>query len=136
MQKIDPTAWDYEREYIRPYINWVSIWMRTIGFLLFSSIVTLVLWKTDLLNLKISVYIGVFFVLCIILLNIKKILILFVKVYQRYAPIKVRSMCRYEPSCSCYMIGSIEKYGAIIGTGKGIRRIYRCGHGGGGFEEP
>ena len=34
--------------------------------------------------------------------------------------------CRYEPSCSCYFIQAVEKYGAIRGSCKGVLRICRC----------
>lgn len=34
--------------------------------------------------------------------------------------------CKYTPSCSEYMIGAIEKHGAIKGTLKGAWRILRC----------
>jgi putative membrane protein insertion efficiency factor len=34
--------------------------------------------------------------------------------------------CRFRPTCSNYMIGAVEKYGAIRGSIKGIWRILRC----------
>jgi uncharacterized protein len=34
--------------------------------------------------------------------------------------------CRFEPSCSKYFIGAVQKYGAIRGTWRGILRICRC----------
>ncbi|MBC7353773.1 MAG: membrane protein insertion efficiency factor YidD [Thermogutta sp.] len=34
--------------------------------------------------------------------------------------------CRFEPSCSLYFIQAVQKYGAFIGTWKGICRILRC----------
>jgi len=34
--------------------------------------------------------------------------------------------CPFQPSCSQYMIDSLEKYGAIRGLFKGIWRIFRC----------
>ena len=34
--------------------------------------------------------------------------------------------CRFEPSCSRYMIGAIEKYGLIRGVAKGLARVGRC----------
>ena len=35
-------------------------------------------------------------------------------------------VCRFEPSCSRYMIGALRKYGLIKGLWKGIRRLLRC----------
>ena len=35
-------------------------------------------------------------------------------------------MCRFEPTCSIYMMHAIEKYGLIRGTWMGLRRLGRC----------
>ncbi|WP_256386225.1 membrane protein insertion efficiency factor YidD [Singulisphaera sp. GP187] len=35
-------------------------------------------------------------------------------------------VCRFEPSCSRYMIGALRKYGLITGVGKGIGWVLRC----------
>src|SRR5204863_10103443 len=35
-------------------------------------------------------------------------------------------MCRFEPTCSIYMMQAIEKYGALRGVWLGIRRLSRC----------
>jgi len=41
--------------------------------------------------------------------------------------------CRYQPTCSSYMIEALNKHGAIKGVWLGIKRIGRChpwgGHG-------
>ena len=34
--------------------------------------------------------------------------------------------CRFVPSCSQYAIDAINKYGAIRGTWRAVRRISRC----------
>jgi putative membrane protein insertion efficiency factor len=34
--------------------------------------------------------------------------------------------CRFEPSCSRYALGAIERYGAPRGAWLGLRRILRC----------
>ena len=36
------------------------------------------------------------------------------------------NVCRFEPSCSRYMVGALKKYGLFKGTLKGVRRICRC----------
>lgn len=35
-------------------------------------------------------------------------------------------VCRFEPSCSRYMIGALEKYGLFRGFAKGVARLLRC----------
>jgi putative membrane protein insertion efficiency factor len=50
----------------------------------------------------------------------------FVRLYQlTLSPIIGRN-CRFQPTCSHYMIGAVEKYGAVRGALKGIWRILRC----------
>jgi putative membrane protein insertion efficiency factor len=56
----------------------------------------------------------------------KKAIISFVLLYQKIAPEFIRGACRFEPSCSNYMIMAIEKYGSAKGILKGIVRICRC----------
>jgi len=34
--------------------------------------------------------------------------------------------CRFEPSCSCYAIEAVERYGALSGLGLAVRRVLRC----------
>ncbi|MDD3646502.1 MAG: membrane protein insertion efficiency factor YidD [Candidatus Gracilibacteria bacterium] len=67
--------------------------------------------------------------------KIKITLIKLVKLYQRYISpdhsLWAKAMnkppyCKHIPSCSEYMIESIEKKGVIKGTLKGTGRILRC----------
>ena len=44
--------------------------------------------------------------------------------------------CRFHPSCSQYMIDSIQKYGAWRGGWRGIKRICRCRPWGGWGHDP
>lgn len=67
---------------------------------------------------------------------LKRSLIWFVHLYQHYAPDRIRLKCVFEPSCSEYMILSIEKYGAIKGLIKGCIRLLRCHPPNGGRDEP
>ncbi|QDV27266.1 membrane protein insertion efficiency factor YidD [Aureliella helgolandensis] len=53
-------------------------------------------------------------------------LIALVKFYQRGISPLLGPSCRFQPTCSEYMIGAIGKYGPIRGTLKGIWRILRC----------
>jgi len=45
---------------------------------------------------------------------------------RQYQKIPRPGMCRFEPSCSAYMILAIEKYGSAKGLLKGIVRFFRC----------
>lgn len=60
-----------------------------------------------------------------------------IRVYQRTLSPLLGSVCRFQPSCSRYMIGAIEKYGVVRGVSKGCRRLCRCHpwHPG-GFDPP
>ena len=64
-------------------------------------------------------------------------IILLVRVYQfTLSPIFGRQ-CRFQPTCSHYMIGAVEKYGAVRGSLKGIWRIIRCNpFCAGGYDPP
>ena len=45
--------------------------------------------------------------------------------------------CRFEPSCSEYMIQAIRKYGPLRGAAKGCWRICRCNpFNAGGYDPP
>jgi len=54
------------------------------------------------------------------------LLIGFVRVYQWTLSPIIGRQCRFQPTCSHYFIGAVEKYGAIRGSLKGIWRICRC----------
>ena len=34
--------------------------------------------------------------------------------------------CRFHPTCSCYAITAIERYGVLRGGALGLRRLSRC----------
>jgi putative component of membrane protein insertase Oxa1/YidC/SpoIIIJ protein YidD len=62
-----------------------------------------------------------------LLLVFKKAIIGLVKLYQHYAPDRIRRKCLFKPTCSEYMILALEKYGLIKGLYKGIYRVvFRC----------
>ncbi len=44
--------------------------------------------------------------------------------------------CRYEPSCSHYMVGAIKEWGVIKGIYLGTKRIGRCQPWGGFGPDP
>ena len=59
-----------------------------------------------------------------------------VLLYKAIAPMSLRNRCRFEPSCSTYMIMALQKYGFFVGVYKGIRRICRCHPPNGGEDLP
>jgi putative membrane protein insertion efficiency factor len=55
-----------------------------------------------------------------------RVLIGAVRVYQWTLSPIIGRQCRFQPTCSRYFIGAVEKYGAIRGTWRGLGRICRC----------
>jgi putative membrane protein insertion efficiency factor len=54
------------------------------------------------------------------------VLIALVRVYQWTLSPFIGRQCRFEPSCSRYFIGAVQKHGPWRGAWNGIRRICRC----------
>lgn len=131
----DPRSVNYVRKLIRPHINWLSIILNLSLPLLFAAalIFVAVYFK---LNVLLSALAVCALLLIYILLRARSWMVALVLIYQRYAPSTVRNKCRFEPSCSQYMIISIQKHGAFKGLIKGIQRLRRCNVNGGGFDYP
>ena len=131
----DPTSYSYVRHHVRPQIHWWRI-------LLWCSLAILASFALALLLDFFAVGRTTTLVACVALLLVipliclKRVLICMVEIYQRYAPDSLRDKCRFEPSCSTYMILSLQKYGALKGLCKGIDRLRRCNVHNGGFDEP
>ncbi|PIU03456.1 membrane protein insertion efficiency factor YidD [Candidatus Shapirobacteria bacterium CG08_land_8_20_14_0_20_39_18] len=53
----------------------------------------------------------------------KTLLLKFLKTYHQYFSLPG---CRFQPTCSEYTYQAIEKYGILLGSWKGLRRIFRC----------
>lgn len=53
-------------------------------------------------------------------------LIALVRLYQITLSPWLGQSCRYNPTCSHYMIGAVRKYGVVRGFWRGICRIARC----------
>lgn len=132
----DPRSWNYIRKYDRPKLNCIKVTIGTIFTFCLVCLFFLFLHFLLFLSVNTSILYSILLLLGIVLFKLKSILIWTVKLYQRFAPISVRSMCRFEPSCSEYMIQSIEKYGVFLGLRKGIDRLNRCASKDGGFDYP
>ena len=46
--------------------------------------------------------------------------------YKRFISPLLPPMCRFEPTCSVYMLEAVRKYGALRGIWMGVRRLGRC----------
>ncbi|MDR0908316.1 MAG: membrane protein insertion efficiency factor YidD [Spirochaetaceae bacterium] len=66
----------------------------------------------------------------------ENLVISLIRLYQSKAPAELRASCRFEPSCSNYMILAIQKYGTFSGIMKGLHRIIRCHYPNGGIDYP
>lgn len=127
MSNKDPRSLDYERVYNKTPINILKFLIIITIYILFY-----IAFKVIKLN---NIYL-VLFSMIYIILNIKNLVILFIKIYQHIAPISIRSKCRFEPSCSNYMLICLKKYGLINGLKKGIKRLKRCNVSDGGYDYP
>lgn len=127
MNSSDPRSFYYQRIYNKEPIN-----IKRLAIIISTDLViTIILYYF----LKKMIFIIVFN-LIYILICLKYILILAIKLYQRFAPISIRSKCRFEPSCSNYAIQCLEKYGLFVGIKKSIYRIKRCNISDGGYDYP
>lgn len=132
----DPRSTAYIRKLKRPKI---SVFRIILFYILFPALVLTVLivvLKYLGLSTTTTVVIVAIILLAYIILTTKRMFICAIRIYQRYAPDSLRNKCRFEPSCSEYMILAIEKYGLIKGLQKGICRLKRCNIDGGGFDFP
>ncbi len=121
----DPRSINYKRVYNKEKINYSKLFINLIVFLICTSLI--------------YVFIESFFIVFLILyfaINLKNILLLCIKLYQKFAPISIRSKCRFEPSCSNYMLICLQKFGLIKGLIMGLNRIKRCNVNNGGFDYP
>ena len=55
-----------------------------------------------------------------------RLLIFLIRTYQVHLAPLFGGCCRFEPSCSQYMIGALQEHGVIRGLALGIRRLLRC----------
>ncbi len=67
---------------------------------------------------------------------LKYIIILPVKAYQYLISPLLGKNCRFQPSCSNYMIQAVEEWGIIKGFLLGLRRIFKCHPWGGSGSDP
>lgn len=56
----------------------------------------------------------------------KFIFILPIKLYQWFISPLLGPKCRFNPTCSHYMVGAIQEWGVVKGIWLGLRRISKC----------
>lgn len=54
------------------------------------------------------------------------VLIAPIRLYKRYLSPMLPPSCRYEPTCSVYMMQAIETHGPLKGLWLGTKRLLRC----------
>lgn len=57
---------------------------------------------------------------------LKKIVILPIRFYQKAISPMIGPNCRFQPTCSHYMVDAIMEWGIIRGVWMGIKRIFKC----------
>lgn len=64
-------------------------------------------------------------------------LVAVVRAYQFTVSPWIKPTCRFQPTCSHYMVGALRKYGLVRGTLRGLWRIVRCNpFSAGGYDPP
>lgn len=132
----DPRSITYIRKLKRPKISVCRIILFYILIPVLVLTVLIVILTYLGLSTTTTVVIVATILLVYIFLTTKRMIICAIRIYQRYAPDSLRNKCRFEPSCSEYMILAIEKYGLFKGLKKGICRLKQCNIDGGGFDFP
>jgi putative membrane protein insertion efficiency factor len=67
---------------------------------------------------------------------LKKIFIFPIRLYQWTLSPLLGAHCRFEPSCSQYMVDAINEWGVLKGIWLGLKRIGRCHPWGGHGHDP
>jgi len=63
-------------------------------------------------------------------------LVILIKFYQWFISPLLPKNCRYEPTCSHYMVKALQVHGPVKGFWLGIKRISRCHPWGGSGYDP
>lgn len=131
---------------VRPRISYARLLLCVSStLLLIGGLVWTILWGAAKCEWYHSIemtynkqFILLYMVLLLVTLFIfmKRIIIFFIRLYQRYVPYDIRCNCLFVPNCSEYMVLAIEKYGACKGVRKGINRLLRCHEPNGGEDYP
>ncbi len=56
----------------------------------------------------------------------KQVVQFLLRIYKIMLSPFIGRQCIYVPTCSMYMYDAVERYGAVVGTAMGIKRVFRC----------
>ena len=56
----------------------------------------------------------------------KWLILLVLRGYKRFLSPLLPPACRFEPTCSIYMMQAVERFGPVRGTWMGTKRLCRC----------
>ena len=135
IQSDDPRSVHYKRVLIRPRLNILRVLLYVMCALTVSAAVGVAAYFI-FSNSTVAYWSAAGTLATVAVIFAKDIAIWLVMAYQRIAPASLRKSCRYEPSCSQYMILSLKKYGFIKGLRRGIARWHRCKPPYGGYDSP
>jgi uncharacterized protein len=55
-----------------------------------------------------------------------KVALAALRIYKVYLSVLFAGSCRFEPTCSMYAYGAIERFGVMRGSWMGLKRLLRC----------
>jgi len=56
----------------------------------------------------------------------RELLMVALRLYQRWISPLLPSACRFHPTCSMYMLEAVERYGSVRGVWLGLKRLIKC----------
>lgn len=65
-----------------------------------------------------------------------RVSIFLILIYQRFISPLFPPSCRFNPNCSRYTVGAIQRHGFLKGVWMGIKRVARCHPFSRGGEDP
>lgn len=136
----DPRSYCCKRIHLKPRINYyyilINLFLSITFFVMIGFVLDGFISKyLDSISIAI-IYIYILIIILYFIFEFKYIVVFTVKLYQRFAPEYIRDKCRFEPSCSNYMLMAIKKHGLLRGFLMGINRLKRCNINHGGYDEP
>lgn len=122
----DPRSPHYKRILTRPRIRWFRFAVSLLGMII-CAISLMTMFHIIGMLAWVRYILAAIFIIVYCMIHKEIILCETIRIYQHYAPDRIRNRCCCEPSCSNYMIMAIQKNGPIIGIFRGLRRLKKCG---------